>query len=46
MDSDRMPAAGVPILHTLGYFMHHGGHGTMPSDWEPFFKFLQMHLGR
>ncbi len=44
IDSDQMPAAGAPILHTLGYFMHSGGHGTIPSYWEIFYKFLEMHL--
>jgi hypothetical protein len=44
MDSDQMPQAGVPILHTLGYFMHSGGHGVIPTDWEQFYRFLQMHL--
>jgi hypothetical protein len=38
-----MPAARTPILHTLGYYMHDGGHGTLPSDWEIFFRFLRMH---
>jgi hypothetical protein len=41
---EQMPAAGQPILHTLGYIMHPGGHGTIPSDWELFLKFMQMHL--
>jgi hypothetical protein len=44
MDASQMPAAGTPILHTLGYFMHPGGHGMIPSDWEQFFKFMEMHL--
>ena len=44
LDTDQMPAAGQPILHTLGYYMHAGGHGTVPSDWDQFQKFLQMHL--
>jgi hypothetical protein len=44
MDTSQMPAAGTPILHTLGYFMHPGGHGMIPSDWEQFFKFMEMHL--
>jgi hypothetical protein len=39
-----MPAAGSPILHTIGYFMHAGGHGTIPSDWDQFLAFMQMHL--
>src|SRR5262245_3926032 len=41
---EQMPPAGQPILHTLGYAMHAGGHGTIPSDWELFLKFMQMHL--
>ena len=44
LDTDQMPAAGVPILHTIGYFMHAGGHGTIPSDWDQFVAFMQMHL--
>jgi hypothetical protein len=40
----EMPAPGVPILHTLGYEMHDGGHGTVPSDWDVFLKFMQLHL--
>jgi hypothetical protein len=45
LDTDQWPAAGTPILHTLGYFMHAGGHGTIPSDWDQYLTFLQMHLG-
>src|ERR1035441_993459 len=44
LDTDQMPGAGVPILHTIGYFMHAGGHGTIPSDWDQFVAFMQMHL--
>jgi hypothetical protein len=44
LDTDQMPAAGVPILHTIGYYMHAGGHGTIPSDWDQFLAFMQMHL--
>jgi hypothetical protein len=44
LGTEQMPAAGQPILHTLGYIMHAGGHGTIPSDWELFLKFMQMHL--
>ena len=40
----QMPAAGQTIFHTLGYVMHAGGHGTIPSDWDLFLKFMQMHL--
>ena len=44
LETDQMPGAGQPILHTIGYYMHAGGHGTLPSDWDTFLKFLQMHL--
>ncbi|MBO0723671.1 MAG: acetylxylan esterase [Blastocatellia bacterium] len=41
---EQMPNAGQPIFHTIGYVMHAGGHGALPSDWELFLKFMQMHL--
>jgi hypothetical protein len=41
---DQMPPPGQPILHTLGYVMHAGGHGTISSDWDLFLKFVHMHL--
>jgi hypothetical protein len=44
INTTEMPAAGVAILNTLGYFMHDGGHGMVPSDWKPIFQFMQMHL--
>ena len=44
LDTDHMPVAGQPIMHTLGYYMHAGGHGTIPSDWDQFIKFMLLHL--
>jgi len=44
LGTDRMPEPGQPILHTIGYQMHAGGHGTLPGDWPYFLKFMQMHL--
>src|SRR5215831_4962474 len=44
IESDQIPAAGQLLGTRLGYFMHHGGHGTIPSDWEVFLKFLKMNL--
>jgi hypothetical protein len=38
-----MPPAGQPLLDTLSYFMHSGGHGALPSDWDVFLKFLDIH---
>ena len=42
----QMPEAGQPILHTIGYHMHSGGHGTSPGDWEYFLKFMEMHFSK
>jgi (4-O-methyl)-D-glucuronate---lignin esterase len=44
LGTDRWPAPGVPILHDIGYYMHDGGHGTLPGDWGIFLKFIAMHL--
>lgn len=41
---EQMPPAGQPVLHTLAYYMHDGGHGTLPTDWDMFLKFIQTHL--
>jgi hypothetical protein len=44
IDSDQMPLAGQFVGHTLGYYMHAGGHGTVPSDWDIYLQFLKTHL--
>lgn len=44
LGTDQMPPAGTPILRTLGYVMHDGGHGTIPSDWDLFLQFMRMHF--
>src|SRR5258708_3869952 len=44
LDPDQMTTPGTPILHTIGYYMHAGGHGTIPSDWDQYLRFMQMHL--
>lgn len=43
---DRLPAGDDTSLayNTLGYFMHHGGHGTISSDWDIFLKYLKKFL--
>jgi hypothetical protein len=41
---DHYPAAGEPVLSTLGYSMHAGRHGILPYDWPVFLSFLQKHL--
>ena len=44
LDTDLWPAAKQPILHDIAYYMHDGGHGMVPSDWEIYVEFLKMHL--
>jgi len=44
LGTDVMPEPGTPILNTLGYFEHVGGHGSLPADWDVFLKFMEMHL--
>jgi hypothetical protein len=44
LGTTRFPAAGEPVLHDLGYYMHDGGHGTVPSDFDVYIKFIEMHL--
>ena len=46
LGTDVFPKANEPILHTIGYEMHSGGHGSMPSDWQQYLAFMKMHLVR
>jgi hypothetical protein len=41
---ETMPKAGDAVLHDMGYEMHDGGHGMVPSDWDVYLRFLTMHL--
>jgi hypothetical protein len=40
----QMPQAGQRVGGTLGYFLHAGGHGSLPSDWAVFLDFLEEQL--
>jgi hypothetical protein len=44
LGTNQFPAAGQAILHDLGYVMHDGGHGTVPSDFDVYIRFIEMHL--
>ena len=45
METTTMPVAGdTTLLNPLGYFMHAGGHGVFPADYEVFIKFLKKYL--
>jgi len=44
LGTDVWPAAKQPILHDIGYYMHDGGHGMVPTDWAIYVEFLKKHL--
>ena len=44
LKTDVWPAAGTPVLNDLGYYMHSGGHGTPPADFDIFMDFIKMHF--
>ena len=44
IETATMPASGQPILNTLGYSMHNGGHGTVPTDWTFALDFMKKYL--
>jgi hypothetical protein len=44
LDADEAPPAGQAILHDIGYEMHAGGHGMVPSDWDVYLHFMKLKL--
>ncbi len=40
----ELPAAGERVGGTLSYYMHDGGHGTVPSDWGVYLDFMDEYL--
>ncbi len=36
------PGAKQAILHDEAYYMHEGGHGMVPGDWDVYVQFLKM----
>ena len=44
LQTGQMPQPGQRVGGTLGYYMHAGGHGTVPSDWNVFLQFMEQHL--
>ena len=44
LGTTELPPPDQPIYHTLGYFMHEGGHGTIPLDWEVYLQFMKRYL--
>jgi hypothetical protein len=44
LETDKWPPPGLPLVTPLGYFVHDGGHGTLPDDWQVFINFLNIQL--
>lgn len=45
LGTDVWPAAKTPIFSNgLNYYMHEGGHGMVPSDWDIYVQFLKAQL--
>lgn len=44
LEATQWPPAGKAYLSTLGYYMHDGGHGTLPADWKVFSAFMKKYL--
>jgi len=41
----EMPEAGDSThMNKLGYYMHKGGHGTLPADWTLFIEYMKKYL--
>ncbi len=38
------PLLETPVLNTMGFYMHEGGHGVQPGDWDVYLDFLNRHL--
>jgi hypothetical protein len=41
LETTEMPEAGKPIMNTLGYYMHSGGHGAIPTDYPVFLEYIK-----
>jgi hypothetical protein len=45
LGTDVWPAAKTPLFSNgLNYYMHEGGHGMVPTDWDIYVQFLKMHF--
>lgn len=45
LGTDVWPAPKQPIFRDgLNYYMHEGGHGMVPSDWDIYIEFLKQNL--
>jgi hypothetical protein len=43
LSREIFPKPGEAVLHDLGYFMHNGGHGNVPADFDVYVRFMETH---
>lgn len=46
LGTNEMPVLDQPIMHSIAYHIHTGGHAITPFDWDQFLKFADLHLRR
>jgi hypothetical protein len=46
LGTSEMPALDHPIVHTVAYHIHTGGHAITAFDWDQFRAFADSHLVR
>ncbi|MCB0665983.1 MAG: hypothetical protein KDC80_09190 [Saprospiraceae bacterium] len=44
LETEAWPPAGTAILNDLGYYMHAGGHGSLPDDFNVLIDFMKKHF--
>jgi hypothetical protein len=44
IDAATLPGPDTLVGDTLAYYMHDGGHGVEPGDWDVFLEFMHRHL--
>jgi hypothetical protein len=44
IEVDKLPPAGQFVGGTLAFYMHDGGHGLVPADWNVYLDFMESHL--
>lgn len=43
--TDEIPEPQKALFHTLGFYMHEGGHAVLPSDYDIILQFILANLG-
>ena len=46
LGTDQMPDLDQPIMKTIGFHIHSGGHAITPFDWEQFLTFADKNFKR